>query len=118
VLSLDLKAAIRASQVDVNAIEQLMEDVKTLGLDVSKGSVNDAVTEKLTLLAFAFARNPADMQTSLRLVEFLNYAEIFGFNPDTVKAQQFVFLGMQTLGKETKKKDILRALARKLKIAL
>ncbi len=118
VLSLDLKAAIRASQVDVNAIEQLMEDVKTLGLDVSKGSVNDAVTEKLTLLAFAFARNPADMQTSLRLVEFLNYAEIFGFNPDTVKAQEFVFLGMQTLGKDAKKKDILRALARKLKIAL
>ncbi len=118
VLSLDLKTAIRASQVDVNAIEQLMEDVKTLGLDVSKGSVNNAVTEKLTLLAFAFARNPSDMQTSLRLVEFLNYADIFGFNPDTVKAQEFVFLGLQTLGNEAKKKDILRALARKLKIAL
>lgn len=118
VLTADLKAEFRAADVDVNAVEELMEDVKTLGLDVSKGPVRDAVTEKLTLLAFAFARNPSDKAGALKLVEFLNYAEIFGFEPDTVKAQEFVFFGLKSLGEEAKKKDILRALARKLKIAL
>lgn len=118
VLTADLKAEFRAADVDVNAVEELMEDVKTLGLDVSKGPVRDAVTEKLTLLAFAFARNPSDKACALKLVEFLNYADIFGFEPDTVKAQEFVFFGLKALGEDAKKKDILRALARKLKIAL
>ncbi len=118
VLSEDLKAEFRAADVDVNAVEELMEDVKTLGLDVSRGTVLEAVTEKLTFLAFAFARNPGDSAAALKLVEFLNYADIFGFTPDTVRAQEFVFLGLRTLGEEAKKKDILRALARKLKIAL
>ena len=118
VLSEDLKAEFRAADVDVNAVEELMEDVKTLGLDVSKGTVRDAVTEKLTFLSFAFARNPSDNAAALKLVEFLNYADIFGFVPDTVRAQEFVFLGLRSLGEEAKKKDILRALARKLKIAL
>ena len=117
-LTADLKAEFRAADVDVNAVEELMEDVKTLGLDVSKGPVRDAVTEKLTLLAFAFARNPSDKACALKLVEFLNYADIFGFEPDTVKAQEFVFFGLKALGEDAKKKDILRALARKLKIAL
>ena len=118
VLSEDLKAEFRAADVNVNAVEELMEDVKTLGLDVSKGTVRDAVTEKLTFLAFAFARNPSNNAAALKLVEFLNYADIFGFEPDTVRAQEFVFLGLRSLGAEAKKKDILRALARKLKIAL
>ncbi len=118
VLETDLKAEFRATDVNISAVEELMEDVKTLGLDVTNGPVKNAVTEKLTLLSFAFARNPADKATALKLVEFLNYAEIFGFSPDTVKAQEFVFLGLKTLGEEAKKKDILRALARKLKIAL
>lgn len=118
VLSSDLQAEIRSSRVDVNALEELMEDVKTLGLDVSGGAVKDAVTEKLTFLAFAFARNPQDTAAAIKLVEFLNYAEIFGFNPDTVKAQEFVFFGLRALGETAGKKDILRALARKLKIAL
>lgn len=118
VLSADLKAEFRAANVNVNAVEELMEDVKTLGLDVSHGPVRDAVTEKLTFLAFSFARNPADKASALKLVEFLNYAEIFGFEPDTVKAQEFVFFGLKALGAEAKTKDILRALARKLKIAL
>ena len=118
VLSNDLKAQFRAADVNVNEIEELMEDVKTLGLDVSKGPVREAVSEKLERLAFAFARNPADTSGALKLVEFLNYAEIFGFEPDTVRAQEFVFLGLRSLGEEAKKKDILRALARKLKIAI
>jgi len=118
VLASDLKAEFRSASVDVNALEELMEDVKTLGLDVSGGEVKEAVTEKLTFLSFAFARNPRDTAAALKLVEFLNYAEIFGFEPDKVKAQEFVFLGLKSLGEEARKKDILRALARKLKIAL
>ncbi|MGN1058504.1 MAG: hypothetical protein ACI4Q7_04060, partial [Candidatus Avelusimicrobium sp.] len=118
VLSADLKAEFRASDININALEELMEDVKTLGIDVYGGAVKDAVTEKLTFLAFSFARKPQDTAAALKLVEFLNYADIFGFKPDTVKAQEFVFFGLRALGEDAKKKDILRALARKLKIAL
>ncbi len=118
VLTEDLVAEFRAADVNVNDVEELMEDVKTLGLDVSNGKVARAVTEKLTFLAFAFARNPHDKAAAHKLVEFLNYIEIFGFTPDTVKAQEFVYFGLRSLGEEGQKKDILRALARKLKIAL
>ena len=54
----------------------------------------------------------------MKLVELLNYAEIFGFSPDIVKTQEFVFLGIEKLGAEAKNRDIVRALARKLHIAL
>lgn len=118
VLTSDLKAEFKASSVDINAVEELMEDVKTLGLDISKGEVNKTVEEKLTFLAFSFARNPSDTAGAMKLVEFLNYVEIFGFSPDMVKAQEFVFLGLKTLGDDASKKDILKALARKMKIAL
>ncbi len=118
VLTSDLMAEFRAADVNVNALEELMEDVKTLGLNIADGAVKDAVTEKLTFLAFAFARNPQDKAHAIKLVEFLNCADIFGFKPDTIKAQEFVFFGLRALGEDAKKKDILRALARKLKIAL
>ena len=118
VLSNDLVAEFRAADINVNDVEELMEDVKTLGLDVSKGPVAQAVTDKLTFLAFSFARDPHNKMTSHKLVEFLNYTEIFGFSPDTVKAQEFVYFGLKSLGEEAIKKDILRALARKLKIAV
>ena len=118
VLTQDLAAEFRAADVSVSEVEELMEDVKTLGLDVSHGPVARAVSEKLTFLAFAFARNPHDKDAAHRLVEFLNYVEIFDFMPDAVKAQEFVYLGLKALGEEAPKKDILRALARKLKIAL
>jgi alpha-amylase/alpha-mannosidase (GH57 family) len=118
VLTQDLVEQFRAATVNVAEVEELMEDVKTLGLDVSRGKVADAVTDKLTFLSFAFARNPADKIAAHKLVEFLNYTEIFGFVPNTIKAQEFVYFGLRALGEEAKKKDILRALARKLKIAL
>ncbi len=118
VLSNDLVAEFRAADVNVSDVEELMEDVKTLGLDMSNGPVAQAVTDKLTFLAFSFARDPHNKMTSHKLVEFLNYTEIFGFTPDTVKAQEFVYFGLKTLGEEAAKKDILRALARKLKIAV
>lgn len=118
VLTQDLAEEFRAAQIDVAQIEELMEDVKTLGLDVSAGKVAQAVDEKLTFLAFAFARNPTDKLAAHKLVEFLNYTDIFGFTPNTIKAQEFVYFGLRALGEQAKKKDILRALARKLKIAL
>ena len=118
VLSADLADEFRAAEINGMEVEELLEDVKTLGLDVSHGKVAQAVTDKLTFLAFAFARNPADKQAIYKLVDFLNYTEIFGFHPDTVKAQEFVYFGLKSLGEEAKKKDLLRALAHKLQIAL
>ncbi len=118
VLSNDLVAEFRAADINVSDVEELMEDVKTLGLDVSQGPVAQAVTDKLTFLAFSFARDPHHKMAAHKLVEFLNYTDIFSFVPDTVKAQEFVYFGLKNLGEEAPKKDILRALARKLKIAL
>lgn len=118
VLTTDLVAEFRASEVNVGEVEELMEDVKTLGLDVANGPVLQAVQEKLTFLAFAFARNPADKTAAHKLLDFLNYVEIFGFAPDTVKAQEFVYFGLKAMGDEARKKDLLRALAKKLKVAV
>ena len=117
VLAEDIKAEIRAADINIGSLEELMEDVKALGLNIAP-RVNDVVTDKVTNLAFAFARNPEKTSAAMKLVELLNYAEIFGFKPDTVKAQEFVFLGIENLGESAKNKDIVRALARKLKIAL
>lgn len=117
VLAEDIKAEIRAADINIGSLEELMEDVKALGLNIAP-RVNDVVTDKVTNLAFAFARNPEKTSAAMKLVELLNYAEIFGFAPDTVKAQEFVFLGIENLGETAKNKDIVRALARKLKIAL
>ncbi len=117
VLAEDLKAEIRAVDINIGALEELMEDVKSLGLNIAD-RISGTVTEKLTNLAFVFARNPDEKTTALKLMEFLNYCDIFGFSPDTVKAQEFVFLGIESLGEQAKNKAILRALARHLKIAL
>ena len=117
VLAEDIKAEIRAADINIGSLEELMEDVKALGLNIAL-RVNGVVTDKVTNLAFAFARNPEKTSAAMKLVELLNYAEIFGFKPDTVKAQEFVFLGIENLGETAKNKDLVRALARKLKIAL
>ena len=119
VLAQDIQAEVRAAEMNVSALEELMEDVQALGLNLAQvPEVQEAVTDKVTSSAFTFARNPEDKTAAMKLVELLNYMEIFGFQPDTVKAQEFVFLGLHRLGEEAKHKDILRALARKLKIAL
>ncbi len=117
VLAEDIKAELRAADINIAALEELMEDVKALGLNIAP-YVNGAVTAKVTGLAFAFARNPEKTTPAMKLVELLNYAEIFGFSPDIVKTQEFVFLGIEKLGAEAKNRDIVRALARKLHIAL
>jgi len=118
VLTGDLQAEFSAADVNIGAVEELMEDVKALGLNISKGPVNETLTDKINFLAFSFARNPQDMDSVHKLVELLSYAEMFGFQPDTVKAQEFVFIGLRALGDSAQYKDIVRALARKLKIAL
>ena len=118
VLANDLTEQFKAATVNINDVEELMEDVKALGVDVFGGKVLEALSQKITFLAFTFARNPADIKAAVKMVELLNYAEIFGFSPDTVKAQQFVFLAIRALGPSAGRKDIVRALARKLKIAL
>ncbi len=118
VLTQDLCAEFRAAEFRAAEVEELMEDVKTLGLDVLRGQALRAAAEKLTFLAFAFARNPADKAVAHKLLDFLNYLEIFGFEPNTIKAQEFVYFGLKSLGEEAKKKDLLRALAKKLQIAL
>ena len=117
VLGQDIQAEIRAADINVSALEELMEDVKALGLDIAP-QINPTVTEKLTSLAEAFARDPQQNQVARKLVDLLNYAEIFGFTPDTVKTQELVFVGIERLGAEAQHKDIVCALARKLKIAL
>ena len=116
VLAQDLIAEIRAAELKIASLEELMEDVKALGINIAP-RVNGAVTDKLTSLAFTFARNPENKIAAMKLIELLNYSEIFGFAPDTVKAQEFVFLGLRSLGQEAAHRDILQALARKLKIA-
>ncbi len=118
VLMADLKAQFSAATTNINEIEEIMEDVKTLGINVMSDELKGVVTTRLNSLAFAFARDPHNKVTAYKLVEFLNYLEIFDFPVDTVKAQEFAFLGVRALGEEAKKKDIIRALARKLKIAL
>jgi len=117
VLAADIKDEIRAADINIGALEELMEDVKALGLKIAP-HVNGVMTDKVTNLAFAFAREPQSTHAAVKLVELLNYAEIFGFSPDIIKAQEFVFLGLTQLGQEAGHRDILRALARKLKIAL
>jgi hypothetical protein len=118
VLSTDLITELRSAEIDVNRIEEILEEAKTLGVAIIKEPVCQAATEKLNLLAFAFARNPLDSDAAKRLVEFLHYTETFGLRPDHVKAQQFAFFGLKTLGEHAARQDILRALARKLKIVL
>ena len=118
VLSADLITELRAAQIDINRVEELLEDAKTLGLDIITEPVRQAASEKLNFLAFAFARNPLDNACAHKLVEFLHFAEDLGFRPDKVKAQEFAFLGLKTLGEQARKQEILRALARKLKIAV
>lgn len=118
VLTADLAAELERDPVDINALEELMEDVRTLGLKPDRAKINAVFGKKLTAHARAFAQNPADAACAVKLVELLNYADIFGFAPDTQEAQLAVFQGLRSLPAEKRDKSILKALARKLKIAV
>jgi hypothetical protein len=118
VLTSDLKAELEKDPVDINALEELMEDVRTLGLTLNQTEINRVAEKKLLSYAKDFFAAPTDLDIAVKMVEFMNYLEIFGFTPDTVQAQQWVFKGLELLPKEKRDKSILKALARKLKIAL
>ena len=118
VLTADIKAELARDPVDINALEELMDDVRTLGLQTDKAQVNAAAGEKLMQYVRDFCQDPAALPAAVKTVEFLNYMEIFGFTPDTSQAQQQVFKALQSLPAEERRKSILTALARKLKIAV
>ena len=54
----------------------------------------------------------------VQLYAFLNYMDIFGFTPDISGAQLQVFQGLEKLSAAQRDKSIVKALARKLKIAI
>ncbi len=117
VLTADLKAELERDPVDINALEELMDDVRTLGLQIDQKQVNAAAEERLMEYARSFNRNPSDLNAAVKAVEFLNYMDIFGFLPDTAPAQLLVFQGLNRLPAQQRDKSILKALSRKLKIA-
>ena len=118
VLTGDIKAELARDPVDINALEELMDDVRTLGLQTDKVQVNASAGEKLMQYVRDFCQDPASLPAAVKTVEFLNYMEIFGFTPDTSQAQQQVFKALQSLPAQERGKSILTALARKLKIAI
>lgn len=118
VLTSDLKAELEKDPVDINALEELMDDVQTLGLHLNQAEINRVAEKKLLAYAKDFFAAPGQLDISVKMVEFMNYLEIFGFTPDTVQVQKWVFQGLETLPKEKRDKSILKALARKLKIAI
>ena len=118
VLTSDLKAELEKDPIDINALEELMDDARTLGLSLNQEQINQVAQKRLVAYAKQFFASPTSLDTAVKMVEFMNYLEIFGFNPDTAQAQQWVFKGLETLPQEKRDKSILKALSRKLKIAL
>jgi len=118
VLTDDLRTELERPEVDINTIEELMEDVRSLGLTLDPRKISPVIQERLKAYAQAFAREPDGLEMAVKLVEFINYMEIFGFSPDYTQAQLLVFEGLQKLPTQKRGKSILKALSRKLKIAL
>jgi len=118
VLTDDLRAELERPEVDINALEELMEDVRSLGLTIDPRKILPVIQKRLLGYARNFAKNPQELGVAVQLVEFINYMEIFGFSPDYTQAQLLVFEGLQKLPADKRGKSILKALSRKLKIAL
>lgn len=118
VLTADSKAELERDPVDINALEELMDDVRTLGLQIDQKQVNAAAEARLMDYVRAFSQNPSDLNAAVKAVEFLNYMDIFGFTPDISGAQLQVFQGLEKLSAAQRDKSIVKALARKLKIAI
>ena len=118
VLTADIKTELARDPVDINALEELMDDVRTLGLQTDSAQVNASAADKLMQYVRQFCHNPSSLPLAVKTVEFLNYMEIFGFTPDISLAQQQVFKALQGLPLQERNKSILVALARKLKIAV
>lgn len=118
VLTDDLRVELERPEVDINAIEELMEDVRSLGLTLDMRKISPVIQKRLQEYARAFEQHPQGLEVAVKLVEFINYMEIFGFSPDYTQTQLQVFKGLQKLPAEKRGKSILKALSRKLKIAL
>ena len=118
VLTDDLRTELEQPEIDINALEELMEDVRSLGLHLDPRKISPVIQARLLGYAQAFKQTPQQADIAVKLVEFINYMEIFGFSPDYTQAQLLVFKGLQQLPEDKRSKSILKALARKLKIAL
>ena len=118
VLTDDLRTELEQPEVNINALEELMEDVRSLGLTIDPRKIFPVIQQRLLSYAQHFEQEPQALDVAVKLVEFINYMEIFGFSPDYTQAQLLVFKGLQKLPAEKRGKSILKALARKLKIAL
>ena len=118
VLTEDLKTELKQPQIDANAIEELLEDVRGLGLKISLEKINPVVRKQLLSYARAFRQAPDAAEPAVKLVELLNYADIFGFTPDLIPVQLEVFAGLKMLPPDKRAKSIIKALARKMMIAL
>ncbi len=118
VLTDDLCKELERPEVDINALEELMEDVRSLGLHIDPCKISPVIQKRLLNYATAFEQDPQKLTVAVQLVEFINYMEIFGFSPDYTQAQLLVFEGLQKLPAEKRGKSILKALSRKLKIAM
>lgn len=118
VLTADLLAELEKEPVDVNALEELMDDVRTLGLTLESGRINAIAQKRLLGYVRELKEKPGDLNVAVKMVEFLNYMEIFGFSPELSQVQLEVFQALQNLPAEKRGKSILKALAKKLKIAL
>lgn len=118
VLTSDLQTELQQKEIDVHAIEELLEDVQSLGLKLDMKKINPIVEQKLETFAQAFWEQPQQIEAAVKLVEFLNYIDIFGFTPNYYKVQLKVFQGLEKLSATARGKSILKALAHKLKIEI
>ena len=118
VLTDDVRTELEQPEVDINSLEELMEDVRSLGLTLDLRKIMPVIQDRLLFYAQTFKENPQELQVAVKLVEFINYMEIFGFAPDYTRTQLLIFQGLDKLPVEKRGKSILKALARKLKIAL
>lgn len=118
VLTDDLRTELARPEIDINVLEELMEDVRSLGLSLDWRKISPVIQTRLLEYARAFRQHPQQTDMAVKLVEFINYMEIFGFSPDYTQAQLVVFQGLFQLPPVQRGKNILKALARKLKIAL
>lgn len=118
VLTADLLAELERDPLDISALEELMDDVRTLGLHLDKEKINAAAQKRLLKYARSFEQNPAAPAAAAKLVEFLNYTDVFGLLPDLVPAQLLVFKGLNKLSEHERQKSMIKALERKLKMAV
>ena len=118
VLTADLCKELQQPEIDVNAVEELLEDVRFLGLALDKQKLSPVVQSLLETYAIAFKKEPMRLDLAVKLTEFINYMDSFKFQPDYTKTQLLVFEGLRQLTPEKQKKDILKALTKKLKITV